>query len=173
MPLKEFVSGEVFPFLGKDYRLKVIPSSRVGKDRCRLGHGRFLVEVESGPGAKAFKDGIRQALIDWYIHRASETIPERVAFYSQRMGQAPRGIQIKNHRSLWGSCSSKGVIRFNWKLIMAPLPLMDYVVVHELCHLVHPRHSRLFWTKVEAIIPDHKKRRCSLRQYGSMMAVFD
>ena len=112
-------------------------------------------------------------LINWYLERASEKLPQRVKFYARHIGIMPKRIEIKSHKSQWGSCSYDGVIRFNWKIIMTPVPVVDYVVVHELCHLIYRNHSPLFRQKVQTIIPDYIKRRNILKEYSPRTGIFE
>lgn len=165
-PVKEFVSGESFPYLGRHYRLKVIQSSEDVERKCRLLSGRFLVEVNKNPNRDGKKAAIKRKLIDWYLEHAEEKIGRRVNRFVQQIGRRPTNIEIKNQERRWGSCSSDGTIRFNWKIVMAPVSIMDYVVVHELCHLIHPHHSPHFWEKLQSIIPDFRKRQKWLKDFS-------
>ena len=170
---KEFVSGEAFPYLGKQYRLKVMKSALEEKEKCKLTNGRFLVEINADLNGEGIKRAVRKTLVDWYLEHAGEKIPERVELYARQIGKWPERVEIKNHKRRWGSCSQNGIVRFNWKIIMAPVTILDYVIVHELCHLIYQHHSSQFWQKVEAIIPDYAKRRERLREYSFEMTAFD
>lgn len=165
-PTKEFVSGESFPYLGKYYRLKVIKSSVDIEGKCRLVNGRFLVEVNGNRYGKRDKVAVKRNLINWYLEHAKEKIGERVGRFAQQIGRWPANIEVKNQERRWGSCSRNGIIRFNWKIIMAPISVLDYIVVHELCHLIHPHHSSEFWQKVQSVIFDFKKRRDWLKEFS-------
>jgi predicted metal-dependent hydrolase len=157
--MKEFVSGESFPYLGKYYRLKVIKTSKETTGKCRLTNGRFLVEIKGNHESEVNRTVVKKALVDWYLERAETKIKERVDRFSQQIGKWPTSIRIKNQERRWGSCSRNGMIRFNWKIIMVPISIMDYVIVHELCHLIYPHHSDHFWQKIQSILPDYKRRR--------------
>ncbi len=163
-PPKEFVNGETFPYLGRQYRLEIIQSSVRREEKCRLIRGRLKVEIGQGLGEKEARARVRRALLDWYFERAAGKIRERIDPWAARIGRWPQGLEIKDHRARWGSCSPSGIVRFNWKIIMAPLPVVDYVIVHELCHLFHLHHSLRFWQKVRSILPDYQKSRLLLRQ---------
>ena len=171
--VKEFVSGEAFPYLGRQYRLKVVRSASAKEEKCKLRNGRFMVKTNIPLNGKNAKENVRNALVDWYVEHAEDKIPERVRIYARRVGEWPQRIEIKNHKRRWGSCSHHGVVRFNWKIIMAPVTVLDYVIVHELCHLIYPDHSTRFWQKVQTVIPDYTRRRDRLKEYGLQMAVFD
>jgi len=160
--MKEFVSGESFPYLGKLYRLKVMKTAEDAIRKCRLVNGRFLVGINGNHEVN--RTAVKRALVDWYLERAETKIKERVDRFSQQIGKTPLSIKIKNQERRWGSCSNKGTIRFNWKIIMAPLSIIDYVIVHEICHLIHPHHSPDFWQKVQSVIFDYQKRRKWLKE---------
>ena len=100
-----------------------------------------------------------------YKEGARAFIQERVAFWNEQYRFPYNRIAIKNTRRTWGSCSKKGNLNFSYVLLFLPQELADYVVVHELCHLKHPNHSKAFWAEVARTIPDHKKRRAELRRY--------
>src|SRR4030042_4733162 len=130
--MKEFVSGESFPYLGKLYRLKVMKTAEDTIRKCRLVNGRFLVEINGNHETEANRTFVKKALVDWYLERAETKIKERVDQFSQQIGTTPLSIKIKNQERRWGSCSRNGSIRLNWKIIMAPTSIMDFVIVHEL-----------------------------------------
>ena len=164
--MKEFVSGESFPYLGKNYRLKIVRSSVATEGRCKLVNGRLLVETNGESNSESEKTAVRKALIEWYFEHAENKVKERLGRFAQQIGKWPASVEIKNQVRRWGSCSRTGIIRFNWKIIMAPISLLDYVIVHELCHLIYPHHSSQFWQKVQSVIPDYKKRRDRLKGNG-------
>lgn len=151
MPIgaKEYVSGESFSYLGRNYRLKV---NRGHFKPVRLVQGRLLVTVPEGTDQPHM---VHNALVRWYKHRAEQKLQEKVARYADIVGAYPAGVGVKTFKSRWGSCSSKGKIDFNWKIIMAPNRIVDYVVVHELCHLKRHDHSEKFWKLVGQIVPEY------------------
>jgi len=170
---KEFVSGESFFYLGRQYRLKVIQLASKETERCKLKSGRFFIGINDDLSSAETRGAVKEALIGWYIGRAKEKIPERVELYARQIGKWPERIEIKDHKSQWGSCSRNGIIRFNWKIMMAPVSILDYVIVHELCHLIHQPHSARFWQKVQTIIPDYTMRRKRLKAYSLTLSAFD
>lgn len=101
--------------------------------------------------------------------QAVKHIPERVAYFAPKVGVTYNGITIRNQRTRWGSCSSKGNLNFNCLLMLAPPDVLDYVVVHELCHRKEMNHSRKFWAEVEKILPDYQARRKWLSDYGTAL----
>lgn len=101
-----------------------------------------------------------------YRNAARAQFENRVAYYHPLTGGHFTSITIRDQKSRWGSCSSRGTLSFNYRLIFAPPAVLDYVVVHELCHLTHMNHSRDFWNMVGTIMPDYKARRGWLRDHG-------
>lgn len=147
---KDYVSGESFAYLGRNYRLKV---NRGPFKPVKLVEGRLTVTVPEG---KENPHMIRNALVRWYKHHAQLKLQEKAKRYAAIIGVEPAGIHIKTFKSRWGSCSARGRIDFNWKIIVAPNRKVDYVVVHELCHLKHHDHSSQFWKEVERVVPDYR-----------------
>lgn len=98
------------------------------------------------------------------IELAKNLIPERVAYFAKQMGVTCGIITIREQKTRWGSCSSKGNLNFNWKLVLFEPELLDYVVVHELAHRIEMNHSANFWTIVESVLPDYKERRKRLHE---------
>ncbi len=112
----------------------------------------------------------KQALEKRYREAAKDYIPKRVAYYADAYAHLIHhpytGITTRDQKTRWGSCSSRGTLSFNWRLMLAPPAILDYVVVHELCHLEHMNHSKDFWQCVEIILPDYKERRKWLKEHG-------
>ena len=131
-----------------------------------------LEEIEKSSATKEEKTVVKNALMDWYREQAEKKIFERMNYYARLIGKQPKSIKIRNHKRQWGSCSGNGNVRFNWKIIMTPISVLDYVIVHELCHLIYPHHSSQFWQKVQSIIPDYKKKRDLLKEYSYQMEGF-
>jgi hypothetical protein len=106
---------------------------------------------------------------NWYRRQAGKLIEERVVFFAGRYQLQYEKIKITSARTRWGSCSAKGVLSFSWRLIMTPVEVVDYVVIHELVHTIHHNHSKSFWKMVEKLLPDYRKHRMWLRQNGQQM----
>ena len=102
-----------------------------------------------------------------YRMAARKYIKERVDYYLPFTGGSVSSVCIRNQKTRWGSCSSNHTLSFNWRLMLAPPAILDYVVVHELCHLTHMNHSKDFWAAVERILPDYKERRKWLKEHGN------
>lgn len=102
------------------------------------------------------------ALHAWYLEKARAVLVERTAHFAQLMGVQPKKVIVKHQKKRWGSCSVDNVIRYNWKIIKAPLHLLDYLVVHELAHIREKNHGPRFWDLVHRFVPDAKQRRVAL-----------
>jgi len=147
---KSYVSGEAFSYLGRNYRLKINHGSYVP---VKLIHGQLVTTMPEGFNHYM----VRNTLVRWYKYHAEIKFKEKVKRYSEIIGVEPAGVAIKTFKARWGSCSVEGKIEFNWKVIMAPNRVMDYVVVHELSHLKQHDHSPLFWKEVERVLPDYSE----------------
>lgn len=155
---KEFVSGEGFLYLGKYYKLHIVD----GQEQPLKFENGFYLSRSALPEAK-------KVFIDWYKKAAYEKIIERVNWWAQKRGFKYNKVNITNAQRRWGTCSSKGNLNFSWRLIMAPLSVIDYVVVHELVHLEEKNHSKTFWTKVKMLMPDYKKYEDWLKKNGYLL----
>jgi len=157
---KQYADGETFLFLGSLFELKLVGSQ---KPALQFNDGFALSQSARERGEAYF--------VRWYKERAFEIISERVREYSQRHGFTPSQVKISSAKTRWGSCSSTGTLNFTWRLVMAPLEVIDYVVVHELAHLRVKNHSRKFWKAVEAVCPDYKRYRKWLRENGEKLSL--
>ena len=126
------------------------------------------------PGLEEEKERelIKEMLTKWYKDSFGDIVRERIEKYSPELNVAPAKIFIKNQKTRWGSCSTKGNINLNWLLVMTPLEIIDYVIVHELSHLKVMNHSQEFWTLVESILTDYKERRKWLKENGTKKTIF-
>lgn len=124
------------------------------------------------PAALTIRDQNRlTALEKRYRRAAKEYIPLRVAYFHSFTGGSYEKIVIRDQKTRWGSCSSAGTLSFNYRLMLAPPSILDYVVVHELCHLKHMNHSAAFWQAVESVLPDYKVRRTWLKEHGNELTL--
>ena len=117
------------------------------------------------------KSDFEKRLEEPYRKAAKEYIPKRVAYYAKLLGVTYGTISIRDQKTRWGSCSSKGNLNFNYRLILAPPKVLDYVVIHELCHRKEMNHSKKFWSYVESIMPDYKEYRKWLKENGNSLSV--
>ncbi len=159
---KEFVTGENFLYLGKEYTLEFVDNHN--KKGITLKNGRFLISKED-------KENAKRLFIEWYKKAARELILDRLNFYKRQLGFIPSGMKITGALSRYGSCSGKNNLSFSWRLIMAPLNIIDYVIIHEICHIKEKNHGPHFWGLVESIIPDYKQRRKWLKDHRHTLSL--
>ncbi len=159
---RRFETGEKLPYLGGEYTLLVehgTPSRVILED----GHIYVRLPVE---GLAAKPSEVKKHLIEWYLDRALAKAKEKVPVYADNVGVSPFSVTVKSMKSRWGSCSMRGRISLAWNIIMAPEHIFDYLIVHELCHMVHHNHSPEYWKLVEAVFPDYRQCRKWLRENG-------
>lgn len=149
-PPKKFETGELYPYLGQDYRLVIHENQELRlsfqENEIHFSVPDNLSTAESRKKyLKVFKKSYRQA--------AEQIMRKRVEIHSQRMGLVPHSVRLRDQKTIWGSCSPENKISLNFKLIVAPLEVIDYVVIHELAHIKHKDHSKRFWDLVERYTP--------------------
>lgn len=154
--LKEFVSGESFLFLGRKYRLEIVDEEF---DGLRFDE-RFVL-------SRALLERARPAFLAWYVAEARERIVPRARMFAERMGVSYKEIKVSDLRFRWGSCTPKNNLNFNWRLIKAPADVIDYIIVHELAHLIEPNHTPAFWNIVAVQVPTFAKAKEWLTENGS------
>lgn len=160
LPAPQWIDGEKIAFRGENFTLRITPSLFNSPPQLR-GEQLHIHLVNITDEIK-----IEKVVTQWYRREAERVFAECVAHYTELMKVAPQQIKLSSARTQWGSCTSRGVIRLNWQLVKMPLHLIDYVVVHELAHLVEMNHSEAFWQVVETVCTDYKKCRAELRGYG-------
>ena len=152
---KEWVNGETFTYLGRNYRLKLTTDTDVTK----LKNGYLCVPHQPELPQQERNTAVKASLTDWYFTQANKKLQQKTDHYAHILGVQPTAMRVKNYKARWGSCSATGDISYNWRIIMAPHRVVDYVVVHELAHLVEHNHSPNYWKHVENVIPDCRTQR--------------
>lgn len=160
VPKREYKDGDKFLFLGSTYGLTLVKPQRPA---LKFENGFTLGSTVQSSGERFFTQ--------WYKEQAYKVIADRVRVFSDQYGFVPKQVKISSARTRWGSCSPDGTLNFTWRLVMAPLDVIDYVVVHELAHLRVKDHSRRFWREVEKIMPEYKDRRKWLRVHGETLSL--
>lgn len=162
---KEFVSGEKLMYLGRQYRLKVYREV-VDKASFAFKQGRFVATVPSNWAQEKVQYRLEAHLIEWYRKHGLKKIQERATYYENILGVQAQSIQMKTQHKRWGTCTPEGNIYINWRIAMAPIKIIDYIVVHELAHLRIPEHNAAFWKLVRSILPDYEVSKEWLRVHG-------
>jgi predicted metal-dependent hydrolase len=169
--VREFVSGETYLYLGRQYRLRILPTPETVVSRITARGLALMAPVPAELDASLRKVAIRSALRHWYRDRAKAHLPTRVAAMANLLGIPTPSVRIVDQSKRWGSCDAKGHIRLNWRLIMAPTSLIDYVIAHEVCHVLEHNHSRRFWRSLETIMPDYESRVKKLDRAGYLLSL--
>ena len=156
-------TGEKVLYEGVPTEIRIVSAAR-----NRIVHMGELILIEATDTAE---EAVREQLRRWLTEQARERVTERLAHFAPLVGKAPGRIAIRDQRTRWGSCSSGDNLNFNWKLIMAPPSALDYVVVHELCHLYEFNHSGRFWQRVERHMPDYQDWKNWLKKNGKMLGL--
>lgn len=172
---KKFIDGEAFLYLGKEHTLKIEKGS--APENVALCGNDIVVSMD-GDITKNHNvteeeriETMKRILRTFYINQFLEVIKGRIDNYAHEIGVFPRKVTIREQKTRWGSCSSKGNISLNWRLIMAPLKVIDYVIVHELCHMKEMNHSKNFWNIVSGVCPDFKESQKWLKDNGHRMKI--
>lgn len=164
--LREYKSGEGFLYLGRNYRLML---SRNQEQPLVLRDGRFVLRldlVETG-GITAAQKAFR----DFYVDKGTVRLGERIDYFAWKVGVQPKSFQVRELGHRWASCSPVGKLAFHWKCMMAPPKIIDYIVVHELCHIHFRHHTDAFWNEVDKVLGDYRERKDWLKRNGAGLDV--
>jgi len=160
--IREWVNGEGFLYLGSSYRLLLVAEQ---DEPLKLKNGRFCLrrDIIDHGGEQAAKVVFER----FFVNKGVERVQSRVDYFAAKVGVKPLSVIVKDLGYRWGSCSKDGKLAFHWKSMMAPPKIIDYIIVHELCHLHHRDHTDAFWNEVDKVLPDYRERKESLRNNGA------
>ena len=162
--IQTFESGSFLRYIGKTYELRVKRVDQLKNQEVFICEDIIWVyTIDHNP------DNIKSMLIKWYQERSREILLEKSLYYSRALHVEFKAIKINNPKKRWGSCSSKGNINYNWRIIMATETVIDYLVVHELAHLRQMNHSNKFYSLIESILPNYKKEILWLKENGKYL----
>ncbi|MFD2444986.1 M48 family metallopeptidase [Bacillus sp. CGMCC 1.16607] len=150
---KLYNQGESFLYLGNSYPIQITQDITINQDHVVFDGMKLYIYVKQLEDEK-----IKQALKRFYYQQCKALVEKSIHSFQSNFKTKPRSIRITDSKSNWGTCDSKQQLTFNWKLAMAPIQVIDYVVVHEMCHMVHLNHDRSFWRLVGKIMPDYKEK---------------
>ncbi|WP_375171705.1 M48 family metallopeptidase [Marinobacter sp.] len=163
---REWVNGETFLYLGGAYRLNLVSGQG---ESLKLKDGRFCLSrdlIEHG-GTQAARIAFEQ----FYADKGQLRFADRVAHFAPKVGVEISSIRVKDMGYRWASCGRNGALNFHWKCMMAPPRIIDYFVVHELCHFHHRNHTDSFWNEVDKVLPDWRERKEWLRKRGASLDI--
>jgi len=164
-PVYSFTSGSAMPYLGEPLTLVVHKQPKADVVR----YGDKLLVILSSRARVSEQAQIKRLVCQWYQQQAQRLLQHKTDLAAARLGVTHAGVALKATRSKWGHCTAKGAIQYNWQIMLAPEPVVDYLVAHEVSHLLHHNHSPVFWAVVEHLCPDHKKCRAWLKAHGSSL----
>ena len=154
LPKKKFINGEVFKLLGKDLILKININDT---KKTYIKNDYICLDLKNNTKNK--KEKIKKELELFFRSFSERILKEKTLIESKKMNLKVKEIKVRSYKNRWGSCSSNGNISYNWKLIMAPERIINYVIIHELCHLIHFNHSRDYWREVSKKLPNYKENK--------------
>ena len=160
--VREWVNGESFLYLGRSYRLSLIAGQ---KTDLKLKEGRFCLKrslIDQGGELAA-----KKAFEVFYLVKGENRLSKRLDFFAPRVGVKPAGLKVKDLGFRWANCTKNNLMQFHWKCMMAPPKIVDYMVVHELCHIHQRNHTHAFWNEVDKVMPDYRERKLWLKNHGA------
>ncbi len=165
-----YIDGSNVYYMGKEYNICVRYEEREGKKAVKT---QILIKDENimVETSDTSEENVKNQMVVWYKNQARDKITDMVWKYQPFVKKSIGTIRIKSQKSRWGSCSELGNLNFNWHLILLPESLIEYVVVHELCHLKYLNHSSDFWNCVKNILPDYEEREKELKKYGRLLSI--
>ena len=163
---REFIDNDKFYFRGDEYRLSLILGR---KDAVKIEGGLLLVSYVDNKTVG--RSTIKRLLEDWYLKESIKILKARTEELAQQMRVQPYGITVKNYKTKWGSCTANNKISYNWRIIMAPDHIIEYLIVHELSHIIEPNHSKNFWRNVRKYCEDFKEKRKWLQENGHKLVL--
>jgi predicted metal-dependent hydrolase len=162
--VREWVNGESFLYLGSNYRLLLVGDQ---DETLKLKEGRFC--LRRSVVDQLGQEGAHQAFQDFYEQKGRERLRKRVEVFAAKLGVRPGQVAVKDLGFRWASCTTEGRLQFHWKCMMAPSTVIDYIVVHELCHIHHRDHSAAFWNEIDKVLPNYTERKEWLRRHGARL----
>jgi predicted metal-dependent hydrolase len=163
---KQYCGGENYLYLGGEYPLKIRVMDNIKKPLTFFKDSELIVEVPKHTPEDQLPILVKESIWTFYSKRAKEEVETILKGYSKKLGVAPPVFKLKHQKRRWGSCSADNILRINFQLIMAPPRQLEYVVVHELCHVKEKNHSARFWELVRELMPDYEEHRGSLKKNG-------
>ncbi|SFK61839.1 M48 family metallopeptidase [Methylophaga sulfidovorans] len=160
-PERQWLQGETLLLFGQAFTLQLQQKS--DSPKVILSDNTITL---SGRLHRISEKTRRQTIIDWYKEQAERYLNKRTEELSQITGLLPKSITIKTYKARWGSCDKHGHIQYNWQIMQAPSSVIDYLIIHELCHLKHHNHGKGFWRLVATFCPEYQREQDWLKQHG-------
>lgn len=168
---KKYEEGEHHLFFGKEYPLSFALSESPTRTQVSLVEDKMQVKIFSGHENEKKQSETKEAILRLYLEEGIGVITQKVNFYSEKLNVSYTRIDLKKVSSIWGSCSAGNNLSFNRKLVMAPHEIVDYVVIHETCHMIQRNHSSRFWSLVAKLDPYYREHRKWLRDNHHLLTI--
>lgn len=164
--VNKYINGETYLYLGKEYVLELHCSSELKNPKVIIKGNIIKICY------KEISDDIVKAILElWYRKKTMEIVTARVEFYKKFFHISPKELKVKQQKRRWGSCTYDNRILFNWRISMAPIEVIDYIVVHEMCHMDFKDHSKNFWNRVKSIMKDYELHQLWLKENGIKLEI--
>lgn len=166
----QFISGESLPYLGRYYRLKV---TKVNSEipSLKFLNGKFEATVPEHSKPNEYRILLYPLYKEWIYHKSTLFAEKRIKRFIDRLGQSPKGITLREMEKRWGSCTPQRQILLNWRIFLAPVSIVDYVLAHEIAHLKEMNHTPAYWETLRMLIPDYEERKEWLRLNGNQLYI--
>ena len=163
---KRYSDGEMYLYLGREYPLKILPVDGIKKSLASFSGSELTVFIPEAVPEELKPVLVKKVVWDFYRDCAESDVDRLLKAYSEKLNMVPPVFKVKHQKRRWGSCSADNVLRINFQLMMAPSEQLEYVVVHELCHVKEKNHSARFWKLVGELMPGYEVHRKSLKKDG-------
>lgn len=167
----KFIDRKYISFLGKNYKLSINEKADIYKCELFFKDNKFIGYTPKNMSLENKTKELNLLAINLIIDESTSVAKEKVLYFSKLLNVFPQKIQIKDQKSSWETCSSLGNIYLNWRVFLAPIEIVDYVIIHELCHLKHMNHSPEFWDLVSSVKPNYKECRNWLKDNGYLLNI--
>lgn len=154
-----FLSGEKLPYLGRQYRLKIIKDATINEATFKFSQGHFIGVVPEDSLKEQYRELLFPLYEEWVKLKGTLFVESRIKRFTQKLQAEPTAIKLKDQQQRWGSCTASGQLLINWRTMLAPVSVIDYVLAHELTHLKYMDHSKNFWNTLRVIYPDYEEKK--------------
>lgn len=159
-------NGSKFIFLGSEYSLKVLINEHIEEPIIELYDNELIVRTPF-----LDENSIKKSMEIWYRKQTLQLVIDSIHRYQKYFNVVPTSIKVKEQKRRWASCTYKRGLLFNWRISMAPSNVIDYIVVHEMCHMIHMNHSKEYWNEVERVMPNYETEKEWLKKEGFRMSI--
>lgn len=164
---RRYQEGELFPFLGRDHALKIFIAR--GRASVQLANGNLYAGIKPSSAADR-PEQLKKIIRRWYQKQAREMLTQKTLALAASIGREVQSVKLRRTKTKWGHCTADGVIQYNWQIVAAPEPVVDYLVAHEVSHLVHRNHGQRFWKHVARLYPDYLPHQQWLKDNGHKLS---